>query len=266
MKSSIPSLSTFASRLNRSGQAWRPDVRVWDGRFSGISFDRLLYLYLHKWHVLGRDEHALLARHVKPGMTVLDIGANIGLYTCLLSRLVGDTGRVVAFEPEPVLFGCLQRNCAANARQNVVLHKAAVGAASGTATLTRSAVNSGDNRVREGQAGAGDAVRMVTIDEVLGNVRPDFIKMDVQGYELHALRGMSRTLRDTRRLMIFLEFWPFGLRLAGEDPAALLDLLKAETFSISSDRSGAEQPIHDIPAFCREFQGKKFANVFAVRS
>jgi FkbM family methyltransferase len=251
--------------MNRTGQAWRPDVRVWGDRFSGVSFDRLLYLYLHKWGVLGAREHALLERYVRPGMTVVDIGANVGLYTCLLSRLVGETGRVYAFEPEPALFACARRNCDVNGRRNVVLHQAAVGAAGGIATLTRSAVNSGDNRVREGNA-SGDAVRVVALDDVLGDTRPNFIKMDVQGYERHVLRGMSGTLRNARRLIIYLEFWPFGLRQVGEDPAALLAQLEAESFTLTSDHGGIERPIEDVAAFSRAFRGKAFANVLAIRS
>jgi FkbM family methyltransferase len=243
-------------------------VRVWGDRFSGVSFDRLLYLYLHKWGMLGAHEHALLTRYVKPGMTVLDIGANVGLYTCLLSRLVGDTGRVHAFEPEPALFACARRNCDVNGRRNVTLHQAAVGATAGTATLTRSAVNSGDNRIREGEASgdAGAAVRVVALDEILGDAKPDFIKMDVQGYERHVLRGMSGTLRDARRLIIYLEFWPFGLRQVGEDPAGLLAFLKAESFTLMSDKGGVERPIEDVAAFSSEFRGKAFANVLAVRA
>jgi FkbM family methyltransferase len=261
----MPVVTSLVSRFNRSNQARRREVRVWGGRFSGTSFDRLLYLYLHKGHVLGRHERALLERHIKPGMTVLDVGANLGLYTYTLSRLVGDAGQVCAFEPEPALFQCLERNCAANGLRNVRLFNAAVGDASGTATISHSPVNSGDNRVWGDAAGTGPSVRIVTLDEALGATRPDFIKMDVQGYELKALRGMTRILRDTPRLMVYLEFWPFGLRSVGDDPSSLLDLLTAESFALYSD-DGVEKPIRDTAAFCAQLNGKAYGHVLAVRS
>ena len=263
--SALVSFASLVSKFNRSGHTWCRDVPVWGGRFSGTSFDRLLYLYLHKWRVLGGHETRLLRRHITPGMTVLDLGANIGFYTVFLSRLVGEHGRVFAFEPEPSLFACLERNCLVNAAGNVRLHRAAVGAESGTATISRSAVNSGDTRVWGTGHGDAASVRVVTVDEALGDVRPDFIKMDVQGYELKALRGMTRILANTPRLMIYLEFWPFGLRSVGDAPSALLDWLVAESFTLYAD-DGLERPIADRAAYCRTLDAKAYGHILAVRS
>src|SRR5688500_13704019 len=78
---------------------WRGECTVWDFRFTAATFERWLYLRLHRLGRMGRDECAALRKIVRPGMTILDVGGNLGLYTLLLSRLVGPAGRVVTFEP-----------------------------------------------------------------------------------------------------------------------------------------------------------------------
>src|SRR5258708_27788033 len=83
---------------------WKRTVRVWGLELRSVSFDRLLYLFLHRLGWMGREEKAFLEQRIRPGMHVVDVGANLGLYTLLLSRLVGESGTVVAFEPDPELF------------------------------------------------------------------------------------------------------------------------------------------------------------------
>ena len=93
--------------LNRAPW-WRTPVATWGGRFQPPSADRLAYLWLHRLGIMGTDR-ALLEAQVQPGMVVADIGANVGLYTYLLARCVGERGLVYAFEPNPALFASLER-------------------------------------------------------------------------------------------------------------------------------------------------------------
>jgi FkbM family methyltransferase len=111
------------------------------------SFDRYLYLGLHRWRIMGRRDRKALMSLVRSGMRVVDVGANIGLYTLLFADLVGDGGRVFAFEPEPQLCELLRHNCMINSVQNVRIFECALGSVSGRSTLWRSAFNSGDNRL-----------------------------------------------------------------------------------------------------------------------
>ena len=80
---------------------WQRAIKVWDRRIRAASLDRLVFLALHRTGLMGKEEAELLKKLVNPGMQILDVGANIGLYTLLLSRLTGEAGRVFAFEPEP---------------------------------------------------------------------------------------------------------------------------------------------------------------------
>ncbi|MBC8040303.1 MAG: FkbM family methyltransferase, partial [Opitutaceae bacterium] len=166
--------------------------------------------------VLGeRDPNVMrfLRRWVRPGFVACDIGANIGTYTVPLSRLVGPTGHVVSFEPNRPTFACLRQNIRQNRLGNVTLLRAAAGPECGVADLVVTANNFGevhlappaaaaDSRNHAGQvrdaASAHDTARVAvtTVDaEVarLGLTRVDFIKIDVEGFELAALRGAART-------------------------------------------------------------------------
>lgn len=86
-------------------------------------------------------------RILRPGLTVVDVGANIGLYTALAARAVGPAGRVIALEPEPETFGFLMQTIAANAFTNVEPHQLAASAAPGAARLFRNPDNRGDSRL-----------------------------------------------------------------------------------------------------------------------
>ena len=130
---------------------WARDVEVWGNRVTATSLDRLVNLHLHHFGIRGQEEKRFLERHIRPGMRVADIGANQGLYTLLISRIVGTGGHVHAFEPDASLFASLTRNCGQNGARNIELHNVALGQTPGTLKLYRSQVNSGDNRLARSQ-------------------------------------------------------------------------------------------------------------------
>src|SRR5262245_24874789 len=117
---------------------WHRTVRVWGHRMRGTSLDRLLCLWLHRVGWMGREERRILEERVRPGMRVVDIGANVGLYSLLLARLVGPEGRVFAFEPEPTLFRALADNCRRSRLTNLAPRNLALGDRSGHVALYRS--------------------------------------------------------------------------------------------------------------------------------
>ena len=112
---------------------WHGECDVWNQRMLSATFDRWLYLRLHCLGLMGRNERAALSRIVKPGMTVVDVGSNLGLYTILLSRLVGPTGHVLAFEPDPDLFSLLQQSSLLNGCANVTANNLALGSSAWSA-------------------------------------------------------------------------------------------------------------------------------------
>ena len=76
--------------------------------------DRLVYLLFNKWGILGRQDRDLFSLIIKPGMNIVDVGANIGLLSMAFARLAGSDGHVFAFEPESELFATLELNCRNN--------------------------------------------------------------------------------------------------------------------------------------------------------
>ena len=244
---------------------WKRQVRVWDSLLVPASLDRLVALLLHRFGLMGKEDRELLQSLVKPGMTVLDIGANQGLYSVLLSRLVGPHGCVLSFEPETDMYSALIRNLQANECKNVTAIPKAVGASSGELVLSRSLVHGGDNRLVRNRAGVSQMCRNAaavvdSIDNLLGDRPVHFMKIDVQGWEADVFRGMSRCLERNRDVIVFFEFWPKGLIAAGSDPAGFLREILARGFVLQE--SGWEYPLgeEELPALINRPRGGRFTN------
>ena len=193
---------------------------------------RLCYLAFKAY--TDRPERRLLKAILSAGDVVVDAGANIGVYSQFLSRCVGATGVVHSFEPSPENFKRLES--ATRKLGNVRLRQAAVGESSGTSKLYLSDKLNVDHRA---YASEGDSRRAVPIDIIAlddyfnPGQRIDLIKMDIQGYELHALRGANRVLADNPAAKLLLEFWPYGLEQAGANWLELIDTLRIKNMSVS---------------------------------
>jgi FkbM family methyltransferase len=225
-------ISSLLYDLNHA-PIWQCGITVWDRRVRAASLDRLVFLALHRVGLMGKEELPLLEKLVEPGMQILDVGANIGLYTLLLARLTGEAGHVFAFEPEPNLFSVLCENCAANNAVNVTPFQCAAGDANGRATFQRATFNSGDNRLGRAKPGAQSIeVEVARLDEVLPVQTVQFIKLDVQGNELAALTGMHRVLGSSPDVRVLFEFWPAGLRAANASPELLFKFFHERGFVI----------------------------------
>ena len=164
-------------------------------------------------YALGTSEPLIqdvFAEHVRQGGVVWDIGANIGFFSMIASRLVG-AGQVVAFEPLPANQQAIRRNIALNGITNVELVPIALGDSEGTAELEMHASptwakldTSSDTTFQQEDAVTGRIeVEVSTLDSQLGRfAAPDLIKMDIEGAEVAALRGASRLLSEHRPTLI----------------------------------------------------------------
>ena len=197
--------------------------------------DRAVGARLRRRGVWAAAETALCKREIKPGMHVLDVGANIGYFTLLFARLVGPNGHVHAFEPEPRNFELLQRNIARNGYTNVTAVPKAVSRTSGSQRLYKSPNNLGDHRLAHGTAGRDSIdVSVIALDEFLQDeARVDFIKLDIQGAECAAVQGARQLITRSAPLCLITEFWPAGMRAFGDDPEQYLQELSALGFSIA---------------------------------
>jgi FkbM family methyltransferase len=180
-----------------------------------------------------RPERQLLKRILSPGDVVADVGANIGIYSEFLSRCVGPTGVVHSFEPSPDNFEHLR--AATSKLSNVRLSQNAVGEHSGRSRLYVSDKLNVDHRtyLSEQNSRCSMPINVVALDDYFkSGQRVDLIKMDIQGYELHALRGANRLLQENPDIKFLFEFWPHGLRQAGATWVELIDALQTKNMSV----------------------------------
>lgn len=173
-----------------------------------------LMLYLKNDVYIGRSlelygeyspgEYELFSQLVRPGMTVLEVGANLGALTVPLCRLAGPDGLVLAFEPQVTLSHILTANLALNGLSNGRVHQVGVGQQPGSMYLPRINYADRNNYGSLSLGGEGqDEVEIRTIDSYrLG--RCDLIKIDVEGMEADVLSGAVETINRLKPV-IFVE-------------------------------------------------------------
>ncbi|MFH0869460.1 MAG: FkbM family methyltransferase [archaeon] len=174
-------------------------------------------------------ESKTIMDNVKEGDVVIDIGANLGFYTLLLARKVGPKGKVYAFEPDTEMFALLKKNVKANGFRNVKLFPMAVYDRS--KTLSFSGYSSDVDSGFVSKEGARK-VKAVSIDSLFANKRVDFIKMDIEGSEGMAFKGMVKTARKNPKIRIVTEFFPHLLKNHSVNNDRFYDLLKKEGFKL----------------------------------
>ncbi len=162
---------------------------------------------------------------VKPSMNVVDIGAHIGYYTVLASKL--NSGKVWAFEPDPNNYDELVRNIKFNGCGNVTAVSKAVGSRTESAELFLYGRFSGERSLVDigHQLHKTVGVDVVSLDEFLGKGKIDVVKIDVDGGEVGVLTGMKHLLERNPQVKIFTEVWKRGLEDAGYSCIEYWDLL-----------------------------------------
>lgn len=202
---------------------------------------------------------------LRPGMTFVDAGAHVGQYSMLASGRVGAAGRVVAFEPHPVLGRVLRRNVRRAGCTNVTVSSLALGQASSRAELVlHPSANYGGSSLRPDGATAHHRrapVRVIPLDEYLARAsvarRVDALKLDVEGAELDVIEGASRTLAANPRIVLVVEFLrdnPLRFGKTVEDLEARLRELGFLLFSLTPDGLRRYEPV-----------GERSVNVVAAR-
>ena len=211
-----------------------------------------------------RAERQLLQKILSDGAVVVDGGANIGIYSEFLSRCVGSNGVVHSFEPSPDNF--VRLRSATRKLSNVFVCPAAVGERSGETMLYVSDELNVDHRAyaTEGNARRAVQVGMVALDDYFKpGERVDLLKLDVQGYELHALQGARRIVNENREIKLLLEFWPYGLKQAGGNWRELIEMLEGFAMNVMFVRADSLVPFE---ARHVRTDVNWYANLFASRS
>lgn len=232
----IPQINRWAAS---AGPAWRTAHGV---RFELDATEHIQrYIYYTGGYEKAFTREFLSA--VRPGATLLDVGANVGWYSLTAAKRAA---RVVAVEPVPSNADRIRRNAAANGLTNVDVRVAALAEKRGELVLHAPADdNQGAYSVTTVDADSGRTVRVpaTTLDDV---ARPlaalDVVKIDVQGAELGVLRGAREALTRFSPV-IFCEIHPRHLQSAGERPEAVVQLLDALGYAPGEWRGGAFRPL-----------------------
>lgn len=194
-----------------------------------------------KWvEEAGRLDHDrtidLIAALLSPGDTVLDGGANIGTHTVAYLRAVGETGAVIAVEPNPDALACLRLNC-----PSAEIVAASLGHERGEALL-QSCANAGASHL----SSTGDVVcDVVTIDDILHGRAVRLIKLDVEGFEPDAIAGARETLIHHAPIIV-LEVNSGALARYGWTPSMLLDFIAGLDYDFNPITGQFGGPQYDL--------------------
>jgi len=199
-----PGLGRLARRLIRN--------RVWTiekGQGVGLKFTDIR----NPEYILGSSELPVqdaLARQVRMGGVVYDVGANLGFFSMIAAKLVGTSGQVYSFEPVIENAATIRLNAKLNQLPNLTCFELAVGSRAGNLELLLSDWNGGASlsptSVKPTEAVARREVCVVALDDFITEQRllpPTFVKIDVEGFELEVMQGMSKTIAACQPTLLF---------------------------------------------------------------
>ncbi len=247
--------------LNPRAIAWRYIKKRHPKKAIITKLGRHLKIRIYPYDVIGKDiyingvfeksESNFVTRFLKPGMTFLDVGANLGQYTLLSAHCVGTNGRVHSFEPSSRMFSELKFNIELNNLSNIcILNNVAVSDKEGTAKLSKYEAGGevygslgNQNWAESGKSIIGhEEVKTITLNGYIKKYNishVDLIKIDIEGAELLALRGANQLLNRSDAPTIVLEMADITTDGFGYKAMEMWDYLKSLDFSLHSfDKHG----------------------------
>ena len=223
----------------------------------------------------GAHDFKIIKNNVKDGDNVVDLGANIGYFTLILAKLVGPTGKVFAFEPDPRNLALLKKNVEYNNYKNVIIIPKAVSNVNDRCTLYTGQKTFGQNKIYKPKKTKtqkfipidSETVRLDDFFKTNGLLdKISFIKMDVEGAEFLALSGMKEILKLNKNIKIFTEAEISYLEDAGSSYDQFIDLLTENdfTFSLADNRSETLTKVHKSQLE-KILNNEGSVNIFCVR-
>lgn len=245
------------------------------GFIMSLRLSELVDLTIHNTGSWEEPSSQLVQRLVKPGNYCIDIGANIGWFTCLLAQVVGSTGKVLAFEPMLDPYAVAMWNCGRNAFRHVKLLNRAISDRNGTERFAFKYSCPFPNTIENHIDHRFNCVEVSQLDDFLGEMPDciDFVKIDVDGLESAIVRGGQKTLARTHYLLIELGDYTLriyedakGLEEDGACALRLVDQLKSLGFTHFYHDSGPTL-VADWDAFLAKYNNLKdqTVNVLATR-
>ena len=201
-------LTTIRQSVQRAIWPYGTTARIFKGHLKGFKF---IVSENSGWSpILGRwepESHRVFASIIKPGQTIFDLGANNGIHSLLFSKLVGKSGKVFSFEPLPENIAEIEKNKTLNGISNIQVVPAAVGNTDGETTFYLGRFNKQGSIVGIGsQTGKEVSVQLLTLKTFIERekIRPDFIKIDIEGAESGALAGFGNMIAQIKPVL-FIE-------------------------------------------------------------
>lgn len=222
------------------------------------------------WKLYEQETVALFKKIIKPGMTIVDVGAHIGYFTRIFSRLADKNGIVYALEADPENFRLLKKNTARF--KNVRLFQLAVSDRAGETNFYRSEKSGCHSIINLPQNKEIIMVPTANLDNLLMDTKNaqkiDLIKMDIEGGEMTALKGMVKILNSNPNIALVIEFNPECLKMANITPTDFIKTLsnfKFKIFSVQPNGLNAINPQETAPEKYLS-TGAAFVNLFCIRN
>jgi FkbM family methyltransferase len=214
-----------------------PEVKPQDVKMTEIMLD----FVMHGKSGYEPETTKIVKNLVKEGDVCIDVGASIGYFSLLFAKLVGETGQVISIEPVRMQHKYFISNVEANGLQNrIKLYDCAAWDKEEEKEMFSAAL----------LKGTGTKVKCIPLDTILDKLpKVDFIKMDVDGSEPQALKGLEKTIAKNPQLQLIIEYYPKYLELAGNNPDELMAYLK--------DKFTIEEVIGDLGGGCINYLCKR---------
>lgn len=207
-------------------------------------------------------------KHIKPGMVVIDIGAHIGYYTLLFSKLVGSNGKVYAFEPDPDNFSILQKNT--ENLKNVEIFKVALSDLEGKIGFYKIHDSTGCHSIVLPEAEAEKIiVDSTTLDSFLEYKKinkVNFIKIDIEGGEPFAFKGMKKIINNSSTISIISEFNPEAIEQSNKNPKDFLNEIRKNGLKTYAIKEKGEVALFEHMEQISFYQAKeKYTNILCQK-
>jgi len=211
------------------------------------------------------QELKLMSELIKPGDSIVDVGANIGFYAKKFSELTGSNGSVTCFEPDD--YNYLRLLQTIHNLPNVKSLKAAVSSTTGQLEFYTSPDKNVDHRAyAHDEFATKYTVDCISLDEYLGeNAKVDILKVDVQGFEMQVYAGAKNILENNQTIKIFSEFWPSGLLKAGSSKEAYFNFFTEKGFKIFLLKDNLQTLITEASLQNFHVTEEAYFNVFITR-
>lgn len=179
----------------------------------------------------------MFCNYISEGMTVLDIGAHVGLYSLVASKRVGENGKIIAIEASPSTVSILKQHLGFNDCKNIEVIAAAAGDKPGAIEFSYYpdplAADAFANSIAYDISEQRAEIRMTTVDEVCRDLRPGLVKIDVEGAEYMVLKGGQRTL-EACKPVVFVAIHPDAMAALGHAPHELVEYMRMLGYSACS--------------------------------